>query len=79
MIQSQTHSYSPLPEYVYYDISALNFVEPDIFVSVRCDYDLRQIIRGLDVLFENEKDVPFLHGLLHRRMGSPVTRGSRPF
>ncbi len=45
----------PLPEYIYYDINALNLVEPDIIVSVSCEYDLQQILPRLDVLFEKKK------------------------
>lgn len=45
----------PLPDYVYYDINALNLVEPDIIVSVTCEYDVQQLIKRLDVLFERKK------------------------
>ena len=44
-----------LPEYVYYDINALNLVEPDIIVSVSCEYDLRELVKRLDFLFERKK------------------------
>lgn len=49
----------PLPDYVYYDLNALNLVEPDIIVSVTCEYDMRNIIRRLDVLFERKKTYLF--------------------
>ncbi|CAF9905860.1 hypothetical protein IMSHALPRED_003995 [Imshaugia aleurites] len=45
----------PLPDYVYCDINALNVVEPDIIVSVTCEYDSQQIIKRLDFLFKRKK------------------------
>lgn len=45
----------PLPDYVYYDINALNLVEPDIIVSVTCEYDVQNIMKHLDILFEKKK------------------------
>ena len=48
-----------LPEYVYYDINALNLIEPDIIVSVSCEYDLRELVKRLDFLFERKKTYLF--------------------
>ena len=48
-----------LPEYVFYDINALNLIEPDIIVSVSCEYDLRELVKRLDFLFERKKTYLF--------------------
>ena len=48
-----------LPEYVYYDINALHLIEPDIIVSVSCEYDLRELVKRLDFLFERKKTYLF--------------------
>ena len=48
-----------LPEYVYYDINALDLIEPDIIVSVSCEYDLRELGKRLDGLFERKKTYLF--------------------
>ena len=48
-----------LPDYVYYDINALNLIEPDIIVSVSCEYDLRELVKRLDSLFERKKTYLF--------------------
>ena len=48
-----------LPEYVYYDINALNLFEPDVIVSVSCEYDLRELAKRLDFLYEGKKTYLF--------------------
>ena len=48
-----------LPEHVYYDIHALDLFEPDIIVSVSCEYDLRELAERLDVLFERKRTYLF--------------------
>ena len=48
-----------LPEYVYYDINALHLIEPDVIISVSCEYDLRELVKRLDSLFERKKTYLF--------------------
>ena len=48
-----------LPDYVYHNIDALDVAEPDIIVSTTCEYDIKNLNKRLDVLFERKKTYLF--------------------
>ena len=48
-----------LPDYVYHNIEALDVAEPDIIVSTTCEYDVRNLNKRLDALFDRKKTYLF--------------------
>ena len=46
---------TPLPDYVYHGIDALDVAEPDIIVLTTCEYDVNNIHKRLDALFERKR------------------------